>query len=177
MVRAGAFVAAGVYPTGGTGTAAGLGSQGAVTLAEEGRLVLAVNAGSNSISSFRVRRDGLGLRDVEPSGGVLPTSIAYDDGLAYVLNAGQPNSISGFRVRYDGELSPLAGSTRALSADQTSPAQVSFVPHGRALVVTERATNTITTFGLRWDGRPGERTGVPAGGVTRTASTGRTATT
>src|SRR5262245_11906083 len=57
----GSLTAEGVYPTGGTGTAAGLQSQGAVTLADDGRLVLAVNAGSNSISSFRVRRDGLQL--------------------------------------------------------------------------------------------------------------------
>ena len=128
--------------------------------------MLAVNPGSDSISSFRVRRDGLRLVDVEPSGGDLPTSIAYGDGLAYVLNAGAPNSISGFRVRFDGELYPIDGSTRALSGDQTSPAQVSFVPHGRALVVTERATDAITTFPLRWDGRPGERTSVPSGGVT-----------
>ena len=116
----GSLVAEGVYPTGGTGTAGSLASQGAVALPRR-RLVLAVNAGSNSISSFRVRRCGLQLVDVEPSGGVMPTSIAYDDGLAYVLNAGAPNSISGFRVRFDGELYPIAGSSRALSGDQTAP--------------------------------------------------------
>jgi hypothetical protein len=162
----GSLVADGVYPTGGTGTGAGLGSQGAVILAAEGRLVLAVNAGSDTISSFRVRRSGLQLVDVEPSGGDMPTSIAYDDGLAYVVNAGAPNAISGFRVRADGELYPIAGSTRALSADQTAPGQISFVPHGRALVVTEKGTSAISTFPLRWDGRPGERATVAAGGVT-----------
>jgi 6-phosphogluconolactonase (cycloisomerase 2 family) len=162
----GSLTAEGVYPTGGAGTAASLASQGAIVLAEEGRLVLAVNAGSDTISSFRVRRSGLQLVDVEPSGGDLPTSIAYEDGLAYVVNAGAPNSISGFRVRFDGELYPIAGSTRALSAEQTAPGQISFVPHGRALVVTEKGTSSISTFALRWDGRPGDRTTVAASGVT-----------
>src|SRR5688572_26207787 len=49
------------YPTGGTGNGApGLGSQAAVIIAEE-RFVLAVNAGSNEISSFRIGANGVGL--------------------------------------------------------------------------------------------------------------------
>src|SRR4051812_40881218 len=42
------------YPTGGTGTGGGLGSQGALVL--DGRDLYAVNAGSNSISRFSVER-------------------------------------------------------------------------------------------------------------------------
>src|SRR5258706_11038142 len=39
----------GTYPTGGTGTGAGLGSQGALVLGKDGRELFAVNAASNSI--------------------------------------------------------------------------------------------------------------------------------
>jgi hypothetical protein len=47
------------YPTGGNGSGAGLGSQDAVIVSDDGRLLFAVNAGSNSVSSFRIRGDGL----------------------------------------------------------------------------------------------------------------------
>ena len=41
----------GTFATGGTGTGANVGSQGAVVLSEDGRELYVVNAGSNSISS------------------------------------------------------------------------------------------------------------------------------
>src|SRR5262245_9162606 len=53
---------AGTVSTGGTGTGSGLGNQGAVVLA--GHWLLAVNAGSDDISVFRVDHDGLTLTDV-----------------------------------------------------------------------------------------------------------------
>ncbi|MEO7998599.1 MAG: hypothetical protein ABI852_14215, partial [Gemmatimonadaceae bacterium] len=43
----------GQYPTGGKGTGAGLGSQGAVTLTKDRRWLFAVSAGSNEVSLFR----------------------------------------------------------------------------------------------------------------------------
>src|SRR3954447_27023812 len=50
----GALVPAASYPTGGLGTGAGLGSQGAVVFSDDGRRLLAVNAGSDSVSLFAV---------------------------------------------------------------------------------------------------------------------------
>jgi len=52
----GSLTAAGTVATGGLGTGAGLGSQGAVVLSEDGAWLYAVNAGSNTISMFRVDR-------------------------------------------------------------------------------------------------------------------------
>ena len=151
----GALSYAGSYSTGGLGAGGGLGSQGAVTLSGDGRIVLAVNAGSNSVSTFAVKSDGLELRDVEPSNGVRPTSVSEHNGLVYVLNAGTPNSISGYRLDAKGELTAIAGSTRPLAATQTTPSQVSLSPSGDAIVVTERATNSIMTWSLGNDGVPG----------------------
>src|SRR5688500_14667380 len=50
---------AGSYATGGQGTGAGLGSQGALALTEDGRWLLAVNAGSSELSVLAVRNDAL----------------------------------------------------------------------------------------------------------------------
>ena len=49
------------YPTGGEGTGTGPGSQGAVLLRPNGRRLFVANAGSNDISVFAVRKDGLKL--------------------------------------------------------------------------------------------------------------------
>lgn len=112
-----------------------------------GRRLYAVNAGSGSISSFRVTGDGLELIDVVGSGGTTPTSLTVHQGLLYVLNAGGDGGISGFTVHH-GDLEPLAGSTRPLSGTGTAPAQVSFTPDGRQLLVTERATQRIDVFAV-----------------------------
>src|SRR3989442_14619789 len=102
---------------------AGLSSQGAVIVSDDHQLLFAVNAGSNSISSFRIRPDGLELVNTAPSAETMPTSVAFFRGLLYVLNAGVPNNVSGLTVDRDGNLTPLSGSSRPLSARATGPAQ------------------------------------------------------
>jgi 6-phosphogluconolactonase len=149
----GSLTPAGSHPTGGLGTGAGLGSQGAVIVTEDRRWLLAVNAGSSSISSFRIRREGLQLVDTVASGGTMPTSLTARAGLIYVLNAAAPNNVTGFRVSPRGRLIQIAGSTRPLSAASTSPAQVGFSDDGDSLIVTERATNIIDTFTIDEDGQ------------------------
>lgn len=156
---------AGSYATGGLGNGGGLGSQGAVTISGDGRILLAVNAGSNSVSTFAVESDGLELRDVEVSGGLRPTSVSERNDLVYVLNAGVPNSIAGFRLDSKGRLTPIAGSVRPLAAAQTTPSQVAIAPSGDALVVTERATNSIMTWSLGKDGVPGASYVFASGGA------------
>jgi 6-phosphogluconolactonase (cycloisomerase 2 family) len=149
----GRLVPAGMVGTGGTGTGGGLGNQGGLMLSRNERWLFAVNAGSNSVSVFEVRRRGLRLADVEGTGGLQPVSVTEHRGLVYVLNAGTDN-ITGFRLSRDGQLEPLAGSTQPLSGAGTGPAQVSFSPGGEVLVVTEKATSKITTFRIDRDGLP-----------------------
>ena len=63
---------------------------------DDGRYLLAVDAGSNQISVLRVRPDGtLRLAHGSPvaSGGIEPISIAVHDGLVYVANEG--NGVTG----------------------------------------------------------------------------------
>jgi 6-phosphogluconolactonase len=146
---------AGKVATGGKGLGAGLGSQGAITLSQGNRWLFVVNAGSNSISAFKVKGNGLELTDTEPSGGVQPVSVTSYDHLLYVLNAGGTDNITGFRVTENGKLIQIPGSTHALSSTttDTGPAQVAFNPEGDALVVTEKATNNIDVFRVADNGK------------------------
>lgn len=143
----GTLTPAGSFPTGGTGTGAGLGSQGALAFTRDGRWLLAVNAGSGDVSIFSVSRSGaLELVDRAPSGGDRPISISEANGVAFVVNAGVPNNVSGLRISQRGDLAPIPGSTRPLSAADSGPAQVSFDPAGEVLVVTEKTTNRISVY-------------------------------
>jgi 6-phosphogluconolactonase len=147
--------AAGEYPTGGRGTGGGLGNQSGLVISDDERFLLTVNAGSDDISVFAVRRSGLQLVHVASSGGTRPVSIAIDRDYVYVLNAGS-DSIAGFVLSDYGRLYPLPGSRQDLSGRGVGAAQISFSPDGRALVVTERATNNIVVF-------PVDRNGLPTG--------------
>ena len=139
--------------TQGQGTGGGLGNQGAVTLSGNGRFLFVVNALSNSISTFAVRRGGLELRSTTDSGGQQPISVTEHDGVVYVLNANGAGNVIGFR-NLDGTLRPLAGSSQPLSAaGGTGPAQVGFSPDGDVLLVTEKATNKLTSYRVRHGGR------------------------
>jgi 6-phosphogluconolactonase (cycloisomerase 2 family) len=157
---------AGRYATGGNGGAAlpgtesdRLASQGGLVYEPRRRLLLAVNAGSNTVSLFRVHGDRLRLVDVEPSGGDFPASIAVDRKLVYVLNAGGAGIVQGFRIRGNA-LVPLAGSARSLGLANTvppdflkSPGQVGFTPDGRKLIVTTKASrSSIDVYDVGRDG-------------------------
>jgi 6-phosphogluconolactonase len=152
----GTISAAGSFATGGLGTGSGLGSQGALVLSGNGKWLFAVNAGSNEISAFAVRKDRLALASKVASGGVTPISLTVAHDVLYVLNAGDgtnAGNISGYRIGSHGGLSALAGSSRPLSAASVGPAQIQFSPGGRVLVVTEKGTNSIDTYTVTKDGR------------------------
>ena len=72
----------------------------------------------------------------------------------YVVNSGD-GSIFGFDFNpATGKLKALSKSHRNLSAVGTGPAQISFDRDVDALVVTEKATNKITSFSLNEEGLP-----------------------
>jgi len=133
------------YLTGGFGTGGGLGSQGALIETNDG-VILLVNAGSNSISSFKVTHKGLILQSTVNSGGEKPISIAEHNHLVFVLNAGGNGNITGFSLSNNGKLNAITNSTRPLSSNSSGPAQVSFADEGNVVVVTEKATNKIISY-------------------------------
>lgn len=175
----GTLTAAGRYATGGKGgdqvdaPTDSLASQGSLVYDDRSGRLLAVNAGSGTVTSFRVEGQKLTDRQVVSSGGDFPASIAVSGTLAYVMNAGGEGGVQGFRITADG-LKPLSGSQRSLGLDNekvplfsSSPGQVAFTPDGRDLVVTTKSANTIEVFPIRRDGRPAHRPVVndSAGGV------------
>jgi 6-phosphogluconolactonase (cycloisomerase 2 family) len=146
----GRLTLAGTVATGGLGTGAGLGSQGALVFGSKGRTLYAVNAGSDSITVFRLGAEGPEAIQVIDSGGRNPISLAARHDVLYVLNAGGDvgavDQITGFQTGGGGQLQPRQGSTQPLSAANTNPAQVGFSQDERALVVTEKGTNLIDTY-------------------------------
>lgn len=147
------------YATGGRGSGEKkvdpLSSQGSLILSPSGRFLFAVNAGSNTISSFRVANSGtLFLADEDNSGGVRPNSLAVHGNLLYVSNVGKTNNsnVTGFRVQKDGSLTRITGSTHALSSASAQPACTVFSPDGRQLIVSELNTNRLSVFHVNNDG-------------------------
>ena len=152
----------GSFPTGGIGTGGPLGNQGGIVLDPSFRWLFVINAGDGTISSFRVLKEGLQLVDTQPSGGFSPVSLTVFGTLLYVVNAGNPenptsnpDNISGFRFDINGVLTPVSSSTRTLSQNLTGPAQISFNKEGTVLLITEKATNKITSYTVQADGTPG----------------------
>jgi len=141
--------------TGGQGTGQNLGSDNALVLSPDGRWLLAVNAGSNTISLLERHRGVLTLRMTVASGGTRPESIALSGDLVYVLNNGGTANISGFFLDDDrGQLHPIQGSTRELSSAAPDAPQIAFDNTGEVLVVTEKKTNLIDSFLIQADATP-----------------------
>jgi 6-phosphogluconolactonase len=136
----------GRFETGGRGTGVPhLASASSVVLSDDGAWLLVTNAGSNELTLFSVESDGLDLAATIASGGSAPTSIAVRQEIVYALNNGGTPNITGFTLAGTG-LAPIDGSTRPLSAGNADPAQISFSPDGKTLVVTERGTNAISSY-------------------------------
>jgi 6-phosphogluconolactonase (cycloisomerase 2 family) len=154
----------GMFPTGGTSIGVfATGNQNGLLLSNDAHCLWAVNSASSSISAFEVTGTSLSRTNVVGSGGRRPVSLTVNEdlGVLYVLNAGGQlglagvsDNVTGFTVGKDCRLSPLAGSTRALSGIDVSPAQVSFNPDGSVVVVTEKTDDGggkgghITTFAV-----------------------------
>jgi 6-phosphogluconolactonase len=141
--------------TGGDGSGGGLdqlGSQGSLILSQDERWLLAVNAGSDEISVFRVLPNGLVLTDKVGSEGKFPVSLTVFHNLVYVLNGGASPNISGFTLNHRGQLTSILGSTRSLGTGAF--AQVGFDPQGKVLVVTDRGENEILVYSVGRDGLP-----------------------
>jgi hypothetical protein len=161
----GTLTQAGQYGTGGLGgMLAGsvvdhLASQGSLSYDPASATLIAVNAGSDTVSVFGVHGDRLHLRQVIGSGGTFPVSVTIHHDLVYVLNALGGGSVQGYRLLF-GWLSPLTGSSRALGLDPSAtpqfvntPGQVAFSPGGSQLIVTTKANGSdIDVFAVHGSG-------------------------
>jgi len=195
----GRLTSLGNYSTGGLGSTEFDGTEGldplisadSIIVSDNQRLLFAVNAGSDSISSFRINRDfSLTLVDVVPSGGVGPNSLAISGSRLFVSNIdrdglalgqpgttrGEPNdegNVAGFWVTPSGRMYRLANSTINLD---NRPANIGFSASGRRLIITSitagsaalpgpNAANSVSVYGVSRFGRVGSMLGSATGTV------------
>ncbi len=168
------------YPTGCKGgRAAGavvdpLASQESLVFDREHHLLLALNAGSNTVSVFSVAGTRLHLNQIVGSGGPFPASIAVHEDTVYVLDAGLAGYVQGYRIA-GGRLHAIAGSRRSLGLANTnppgflqSPGQVGFSPDGSKLVIALKGNGggSVDVFGVTDGGQlSAARTATAVGGV------------
>ena len=186
----GTLTLAGEYGTGGQGSDQFDGPEGldplisayALINTPDNEYLMAVNAGSNTISVMRVNDDmSLELVDTESSFGTGPNSLAFNNGIVYVTNidadgefAGEPDqegSIYGYTFS-GGDLTPIAGSRRYL---ENRPSAVRFSPDGSTLLVASinagsnqlasANEDSMTAFTIDAEGIPSE---FSTGGATST---------
>lgn len=148
-----------------------LNSADALKMTEDGRWLLAANAGSNEVSVLAVTHDGLRLVDKVSSGGAFPVSVAIHQGLVYVLNQrGTPN-VTGFRLSSSGKLRQIANSTQAVGAPGSAPGEVSLTPEGDLLIVAETLADFIDVFRVNDNGLLSRRVRFPSNNKTPLAVT------
>lgn len=151
------------YPTGGAGTSAGLGNQGAIALGAD--LLYVVNPASDDISGFQVSPAGLSGIGIWDSGGDLPISLTRTGSLLYVLNDGAETTVRGFAIGADGALAPIAAASRSLGVG-VDAAEVAASPDGTTLVVTLKGTNQIVSFPILAGGGLGNPVTTASSGAT-----------
>lgn len=163
----GSLTRIGTFPTGGNGTGGTIDplvSQYAVILDDDHHSLFAVDAASNQVTSFHVEGNGTLKRTGSvSSNGVRPISLAAHGSLLYVLNTGD-NTVSGYLVKGNTQVTPLPQSTRSLAAAAAGAAAIRFTPDGRHVVVSERVSNRLEVFPVQLDGRLGDPVVSPAHG-------------
>ena len=159
----------GEFGTGGAGSTEFDGGEGldplisadSVIVTEDEQFLLTVNAGSDTITSFKINDDfTLTQVSVVDSGGVGPNSLAVDGELVFVTNidrdglalgeAGteraEPNdegNVVGFYINDDGELAPTG-----YSADlDNRPANIDFSTDGNRLIVSSITSGSVALPG------------------------------
>jgi 6-phosphogluconolactonase (cycloisomerase 2 family) len=152
------------YHTGGRGsggTVDPLTSQGSLTLSTDGHWLFAANAGSSTLSVFRVDGTHLFLTDEVSTEGSEPNAVAQHGDLVYVLNTAASSNVVGFRFSF-GHLRRIDDSLRLLTGNNAGSASVAFSPDGKMLTVTERGSNSFDVFGVQTDGRLSLLTNTPS---------------
>jgi 6-phosphogluconolactonase (cycloisomerase 2 family) len=132
-----------------------LASQHSLTYDAAHHLLFAVNAGSNTVTSFVVHGPRLARLQTVPSGGVFPVSVAAGHDRLYVLNAGGSGRVTGYRINPSGRLAVLPHASRDLGLANdprpefsTAPADIAETPDGDHVIVTTKANNTLDVFNV-----------------------------
>jgi 6-phosphogluconolactonase (cycloisomerase 2 family) len=153
-----------------------LGSQNSLIYDGMHDSLFAVNAGSDSVTSFDTRFAGVPARwsrKTVPSGGNIPVSLAVLEDKLFVLNAGGTGSVGTIDIGQNGELTLLDSLDLELAPKATTPpfdqvmapGQIGVDALSRQLIVTYGGGQAVLTIALDDDG-------VPVGPVVSTPSPG-----
>jgi 6-phosphogluconolactonase (cycloisomerase 2 family) len=138
---------------------------GSVILSPDRRFLFATNGGDNSVSSFRVGKDGrLTLLDTKPTGNTVQgrsgtaKSLAYDasHGMLYVLHSFGPDHFRLMSVSSDGKLTPRTEGYTVNTETKLNrvPTMAVISPDGRFLLVGTTFDLPIAISGTYPDGSP-----------------------
>ncbi len=122
-----------------------LSSNYSLILSPDNKFLFAVNAGSNEVSSFIVKKD-FKLKRISKvsSGGVGPVSIAVNQNSVYVVNVNSGiSTIIGYTYDNKGRLQRIPNSKRRLTGRSTA---LKFSPNGKFLISTELDTQRLQVF-------------------------------
>lgn len=167
----GSLVRAEITPTGGAGTNAvrlngtpgpnSLGSQNAVIVSPDHKMLFAVNAGDNSITAFALDQTS-GKPSVLKTTltlGSKPNSLAFTNGYLYATFLNGPNQLGAYKVQADGSLAQVALYNLGLYgslAGAAVPTQVVASPDNHFVVVSAgTASNAVLAFPINADGSLG----------------------
>jgi 6-phosphogluconolactonase (cycloisomerase 2 family) len=132
-----------------------LASQDSLTYDTAHHLLFAVNAGSNTVTSFDVDGAQLTRLQTVPSGGIFPVSVTAAHDRLFILNAGGAGNVTGYKITPSGRLAALPGASRDLGLANdprpefiTAPADIAQTPDGAHVVVTTKANSTVDVFNV-----------------------------
>lgn len=132
-----------------------LASQDSLTYDREHQLLFAVNAGSDTVTSFAVDGTRLVRQQIVPSGGQFPVSVTAQHGLVFVLNAGGAGNVTGYRLDGTGRLHAIPHSSRDLGLHNdarpdfiSAPADIAITPDDQHVVVTTKNNGSLDVFGV-----------------------------
>lgn len=159
----------GRYSTGGNGIGTDFDTQGGLVLSSDHRYLYACNPGSDDLTVFAVNGSSLAVVQ-KIAAGDEPLSLTIHGNLLYVLDGSvAATQITGFTIGGDGMLTPLPGSTKALSSPIAVPGEVLFSPSGKLLTVTQKVPSTIgptiDVFQIDENGLPSDPIANPSFGM------------
>jgi len=114
-------------------------SNNSVVVSVDFTRLFVTNAGDGSISVFSIDPAGGSptLLAVSSTGGVLPTSLAFANGVLYVTHQQGQNQLGAYRLGSDGKLTQI-GAYPTIQANAL-PTQVTVTPDGKFVVVDVRS--------------------------------------
>ncbi len=131
-------------------------SQHSVIVSPDHTTLFAVNAGDASVSVFAIDQANgdLSLKKTTKTLGSTPTSLAFNNGILYVMFQTGSNQLGTYTVQADGALAQIG--LYALPAGAMKPTQIVISPDNNYIVASSGPmSNTVASFPMNRDGSLG----------------------